>query len=151
MVNDRTEISIKEAAKRDVAARPRDDRSSPSDGGFRLEPLTKRGYNAHATPHEVGSRRKTMHVPLHNSWPTARIRTPPTLSLFAFLVLFLVSPSTYATPYEDRFVWIFGWNLSRDSAEPAGCERSWSPVTCHYFWRELALGQVWVRVLLESE
>jgi hypothetical protein len=24
-------------------------------------------------------------------------------------------PSAHAAPYEDRFVWIFGWNLSRDS------------------------------------
>ena len=56
-----------------------------------------------------------MHVPHHDSSPTARIPTPPTLGLFALLVFCWMSPSTHAAPYEDRFVWIFGWNLGRDS------------------------------------
>ena len=40
-----------------------------------------------------------------------------TLCIVALLVLVAASPAT-AAPYPDRFVWIFGWSLSKDSDVP---------------------------------
>lgn len=35
------------------------------------------------------------------------------------LVLFCVACSSFAAPYPDRFVWVFGWRLDRDTDVPA--------------------------------
>jgi hypothetical protein len=56
-----------------------------------------------------------MQVSLFDSRQITRVSTRRTLGFLALLVSLLASPAAHAAPYEDRFVWIFGWNLSRDS------------------------------------
>ena len=35
--------------------------------------------------------------------------------LLGMIVTYAIAPPLRAETYPDRFVWIFGWNLSRDS------------------------------------
>ena len=56
-----------------------------------------------------------MQVSLFDSRQTTRVSTRRTLGFLALLVSLLASPAAHSAPYEDRFVWIFGWSLSRDS------------------------------------